>query len=72
MKTLGTIYLLVCLVVTGWFSTAAYHGWKTVSLLPQQTGPGGSRSPGGIYYFGGSNSYSGGSRSSGGSWGGGK
>jgi len=71
MKTLGTIYLLVCLVVTGWFSTAAYSGWKTASLLPQQTGPSGPRSPGGIYYFGGS-SYSGGSRSSGGSWGGGK
>jgi hypothetical protein len=79
MKTLLGIHLMMCAGVTGWFSTAAYNGWKTPSFA-QQGQPGGQSSGHGYgyghsyssrpYYSHGT--YGTGGRASGGSFGGGK
>jgi hypothetical protein len=76
MKTLSIIQLIVCVAASGWFTTAAYKGWKTPTVMSQQSGTGGTHPTGGYYHrsyiFGGWGDSSGGSRSTGGSWGGGK
>ena len=67
MILLKRIYLVLCLVVTGWFGTAAYQGWKTTPIFPAEGPARATHSPGGVYWHTG-----GGFRTSGGSWGGGK
>jgi hypothetical protein len=75
MRILNVIQLVLCLLATGWLTTAAYSGWKAGPPPGQASHASGGYYYGGSHYYGGSTysgSYSGGSRSSGGSWGGGK
>jgi len=62
MNTTFKSYLVMGVLVCGWFALAAYKGWRFPDV---GSSSGGSNS----YFYGGGSSYG---RSSGGSWGGGK
>jgi hypothetical protein len=61
MNTTFNCYLLIGVLVCGWFAFAAYNGWKTPSMT--------SSNRSGSYFYNRGTSYG---RTSGGFWGGGK
>lgn len=53
MRILLILYILIGVTVCGWFTTAAYRGWKSPSLMPKESAGGRSHYSGGPFIYGG-------------------